>query len=187
MKQFDQNLHDIAINVPKNCNDIAENWLELAFSALNSGRILSDQIGLLSIDGNQMTLGDFMSDYQKNDNLIRYFAKHDSCNSHNKTDGSIQDLADSDPEDAESWSKRVKFDQKVQIFLQRFSELAQQSLDGTVKRDEFMTSLLSSGKLYQSDAGQMLIQEALRLRAIKQVIPDVFRYVVESESESVTK
>jgi hypothetical protein len=180
LKRFDQNLHDIAVSGPKNCDDIAPNWLELAFSTLESGRIQSYQIGLLSVDGKPTMLADFMSDYQKYDNLIRYFSKHDSCNSNNETEENTQNLINSDTEGAQSWSNRTKFDQKVQVFSQRFGELEQQSLDGTVKRDELMTSLLSSRKFYQSDAA-MLIEEALKLGVIKEVVPDVFRYIAESE------
>ena len=172
------NLHDIAINVPENCNNILQNWLGLAFSALGSRRIQSDQIGILSQNGSKLSVEEFMCQYEKNDNLIRYFSKPDSCNSDNKIDEKVNDSSDSDTKDAQSSSKRGKFDEKVEIFLARFKELELLSPTQIVNGEQFRDRLVSSGKFTTSDA-VIFLNDMLKVeRIVETQFADTYRFPV---------
>jgi len=176
--QLDENLHDIAISVHENCDNIPENWLDLAFSALGSRRIHSDQIGILSENGTKLSVNEFISHYQQNDKLIRYFSKPDFCNSNDKSRENANDSAIHDSKDAGSSSKRSKFDEKVEIFLERFKELESHSPAKIVNGEQIRDRLVSSGKFTTSDSVIFLIDMLRAERIVETPFPDTYRLVV---------
>ena len=94
-----------------------------------------------SENGTKLGVNEFISNYQKNDNLIRYFSKPDLCNSNNKSRENANDSADRHIKYAGSSSKRGKFDEKVEIFLERFKELESYSPSKIVNGEQLRDSV----------------------------------------------
>ncbi|HSF50489.1 MAG TPA: hypothetical protein VLA74_06990, partial [Nitrososphaeraceae archaeon] len=96
--QFDNYLHVSAIKLPKNCKNIPKDWLVYQILALARYRIdldnfagpLADYLNnhdnfqLLDSNGKRLKVKDFVTEYEKDFQLIRYFFKPEFSNYYSK-------------------------------------------------------------------------------------------------------
>ena len=102
--QFDNYLHVSPIKIPKYCKNIPKDWLIYEILSLARYRIdldnfagpLADYLNthekfqLLDNKGNKLKVNDFVKEYEKNLQLIRYFFKPEISNYHSKVFGDIK-------------------------------------------------------------------------------------------------
>ena len=102
--QFDNYLHVSPIKLPKNCKNIPKDWLIYQILALARYRIdldnfagpLADYLNnhekfqLLDSNGKRLKVKDFVTDYEKEFQLIRYFFKPEFSNYYSKIFGDIK-------------------------------------------------------------------------------------------------
>ena len=104
--QFDNYLYVSPIKVPKYCKKIPKDWLIYELLSFARYRIEIDnfvgplvdywnsheKFQLLDIKGNKLKINDFVKEYEKNLQLIRYFFKPEISNYHSKVFGDIKIL-----------------------------------------------------------------------------------------------
>jgi len=102
--QFDNYLHVSPIKLPKHCKNIPKDWLVYQILALARYRIdldsfagpLADYLNnhekfqLLDNNGKRLKVKNFVIDYEKDIQLIRYFFKLEFSNYHNKVFGEMK-------------------------------------------------------------------------------------------------
>ena len=124
--QFDNYLHISPIKIPKYCKRIPKDWLIYELLSFARYRIeidnfvgpLADYLNnhekfqLLDYKGNKLKINDFVKEYEKNLQLIRYFFKPEISNYHNNIFGDIKLLEINLSESCEKLKNPSKFDKK---------------------------------------------------------------------------
>jgi hypothetical protein len=104
LNSLDNYLHISPIKIPKYCKNIPNNWLIYEILGFARYRIeidnfvgpLADYLNthekfqLLDIGGNKLKVNDFIKEYEKNIQLIRYFFKPEISNYHSNIFGDIK-------------------------------------------------------------------------------------------------
>ena len=124
LDQFDNFLHVSPIKLPKNCRNIQKEWLIYEILGLARYRIDLDKFSgpladflnnhnefqLLDIKGNRLRIKEFIEDYEKYLQLIRYFFKPEISNYHNKVFGSMKLLTENEDKSCKKLTNSLKFD-----------------------------------------------------------------------------
>ena len=88
--RLDNILEHPLILMPKNCNNISDNWLELEIFGLIKYPSKLDKFELYNERGEQICICRFVKDYEKKCRLNGYFSKPNICNYHNKIFGIVK-------------------------------------------------------------------------------------------------